>query len=529
MKLLQQNPAPALLTGHSPPEQPAQTRHRSLAPSATPHFQGLPDKAISQFTTDTLGVWAPKVPLTRSKTQFFEDAFLELVEDGAYYFTLPIVGPILAKGLAWSFNKNAQWRDHETAQKLTKTLELYTLKPDKAYTDAAIKTIQKNNTFKLAGVPLQTLEKGLEHLGAEGETLLRPILAAKVGALLGTFAIAAGLEYMIQHTKNVITAKGFKTKNFAAVAGLESGKAHTQAGQVDPVEKAKKRSKQVGAVVLGSLALAVVIPQAILKNGKAFALATKFLRWVDFSKGFDISKPVLAGLITTGVVSYIDAARDSLERKETATRLAVVVPYLMFGKELAGFAIAKLTETFNVTVKDKEQKPLKTFASFTTGENPLKQMKNAATLLDFNVVKTNEKLIQDLEEANTKKALDAYGPKMAAQIRGAVIAEHGRLNVYSYLLSALVCGLGINWITYRQTQNRYKHQQQKLQNAAQSMPAQPLGQSNAPFTAHPPAWPGPQAVGPSPWKQTQPRPVQAFAQPFQSDPQLVGLPHTAQP
>ncbi len=534
MKLLSQNPAPALLTGHSPPQggqlPTLQTNASQATPAQSskttanaPRFQGLPENALSQFISDTLGVWAPKVPLTRSKTQFFEDAFLELVEDGAFYFTLPVVGPLLGGLLNKVVTQNQafkQWGESAEIQRLKKELNV---KPPespewfkKLKTKIGINTTPDPHEIKwLVGTPLRKVTAKVREMNLKSagnahfdEALLRPLIATKLGALLGTVAVAAGFEYMIQHTKNVITAKQFKTKNFAAVAGLESGKAHTTQGQTDPVEKARKRSKQVGLFVLGSLGLAAIAPQAVLHNQGIANAAKKFLHVADFDKGFDISKPALAFLIGTGVVSYVDAARDSLERKETATRLAVVAPYLMFGKEIAGYTMAKFMDTFNtVDVGNKTKRPLKDFVPFTNGKNPITQaLDYKNTFLDMNVRKNTETLVEELEKS---KVLAEYAnnPALVAKIRAAVIGSHAKLENYSYLLSALVCGLGINWIVYKQTQKRYQLQQAEHQN--DSKPAASL--PTAPSQTAGLQVPGPASLKPASILPTAAQPFAAFS------------------
>lgn len=519
MKLLHQNPPPALLTGHSPPSR--QTTNPSL-PAGQPRFGSLialTPNSLSQFTTDTLGVWAPKVPITRSKTQFFEDAFLELVEDGAFYFTLPVVGPLLGVALAKASSGVQDWRKDEHLQTLAKHLELV----DKGKVDAR----------KLVGHPMRAISDKLGELVKSGtipkpeaDKILQRVVATKAGALIGTVGVAAGFEYMIQHTKNVITAKGFHTKNFAAVAGLEARKAHTQEGQTDPVEKAKKRGKQVASFVAGSLGAALAAPFVLKKVG--LKGATDVLKVVDCAPGFDISKPILAMLIGTGVVSYLDAARDPLEKKETGTRLCIVAPYLLFGKELAGFGITKFVERFTKVVVGKNangeeiKKAIKDIVPLTTG-NPLKQMINPKHLLDFNVVKKDKDIVTNLQalEKAQKDGVKKLGFELTDEIKAQIISAHGKLNTYSYLLGALGCGLGMNWLIYKQTQARYKHQQeqakqQALNNVASITPwQQPVQQ--LPQTA-PAAFVGrpftPQPTNANVWQTAQPWPTQSQAQPF---------------
>jgi hypothetical protein len=459
---------PPLLTGNSPPNQAPKARNQS-SPAKPPRFQGmLSSQSMSTFISDTGGVLIPSVPMsaTRGGTNVFETIYLEIVEDAAYYFTLPVVGPLLAKGLAHTINHSVKWKENEAAQKLTKTLEL-------------------KHTRDLMGVPIRDLIKTAESkFGSESEKVLKPIIATKMSALFGVFAVAAGLEFMIQHTKNVITAKQFKIKNFAAVAGLESRKNEAQAGNMDPVEKAKKRGKFVGSLVLGSLALALAGPSLIKNSNTATKLATKFLHYVDFGKGFDLSKPVFAGLITTGVASYMDASRDSLERKEIATRLAVVVPFLLFGKEMAGYGLAKSLEQIKISVGNNLKKPIKDLVPFTSGKTPWHQMSQKVTLLDMNVVKNRAAIDEELK-ALSQKANSEITPS----VQKAVTKAHWALRAGSYVVSAMVCGIGINWIAFRQTQQRYKRQQEALQNQTlqqQRQAATPFALPNAAFAGRQP-------------------------------------------
>jgi len=509
MKLLHQNPPPPLLTGHSPPAQPVRNQSSQAGQPRFGALIGIGGNAVSQFTTDTLGVWAPKVPITRSKSQFFEDAFLELVEDGAFYFTLPVVGPLIATGLAKAYANHGDrdWRKNADLTKLAKHLDL-----------------EKNgeiDTRKLAGQPMRKISEKLKTLVEENkftqdqaDKMILKLVRTKAGALIGTVGVAAGFEYMIQHTKNVITAKAFNTKNFAAVAGLEKGKAHTAEGLDDPVEKAKKRGKQAGAFVLGTLGAAALTPW-LLKFG-GLKKAENVMKLVDCAPGFDISKPVLAMLISVGVASYLDAARDPLEKKETGTRLCVVVPYLLFGKELAGFGIAKFLENFKKVTIGQDgngkdiKKPIKDIIPFANA-NPFQQMITREKLLDFGVVDKDKDFLKKLASKEVTQKLQnlVKDDVVREQVKGQIIHQHSVLGISSYLFGALCCGLGMNWIIYKQTQARYKQQQAEAKQQQQNPNAQPQAAQDLPpiVNDRPQAAAQPKPV--SPWPQRQPV---AFAQ-----------------
>jgi len=321
------------------------------------------------------------------------------------------------------------------------------------------------------GMPMKDLSKEIDKLGLSRDLAGR-LAATKAAALIGTVGVAVGLEYMIQHTKNIITAKGFNTKNFAAVAGLEQSQAHTKKGLTDPVAKAKKRAKQVAALVAGALGLSVFTPLLLRKNPALLLKTEKFLKVVDCKKNFDISKPILAFIIGSGVVSYLDASRDSLELKENASRLAVVVPYLLGGRELAKCLIAKSLEKFAKIEVGKQgwkpvKKPLGELVRLVE-DNPFRKMCRKESLLETDVVIDKTSLthklhslpfVQDLQKQN--KAL------LAEEVKAAILQKH---NIYvqwgSFALSALGCGTLLNWILYRQTQARYKHQQELSQTPA---------------------------------------------------------------
>ncbi|MCE3236810.1 MAG: hypothetical protein K0Q50_3002 [Vampirovibrio sp.] len=432
-------PQPGLGSGSSPP---AQVRF-----NASPKFGSsvglgtiIGPNALSQCFTDILGVWVPKLPLVRSKAQFFEETFLEFVEDGAFYFAVPVAAYALQK----------------------------------------LPLLNKGHSA-------ETIGKGLT---GNMDGLTRKLVASKFGTLAGALAIAGAVEYMIQHAKNVITAKQFKTKNFTAVAGLEGAQDKAAYGEMDPVDKAKRRAWQVPLLFGSVLAAALVSPRLIMKNDKLAAAAKKTLSYIDFGKSpFDISKSILGILAAIGAVSYVDAARDSLERKETATRLAVVIPYMLFGKELAGFALAKYYENFgkikvgNEQIKLSDLKKTHQF-SLTNGNNPFKQFLKKETFLDMGVL---HKDLAPIFEELAKKGK----PLNYALVEG-LSKISNKIGLGSYLLSAAISGVGINWIAYQQTKERFRRQQEEQLRSQQQvpLPAKPTFQSGFGVPAQPVTAPG---------------------------------------
>ncbi|HEY9745667.1 MAG TPA: hypothetical protein V6C99_05570 [Oculatellaceae cyanobacterium] len=396
-----------------------------------PRFQGVgrlfTPMALQQVGIDTGNVLVPKLPFVRSKTQLFEEIFLEVVEDLAFYLTIPIAGTLLAERF---FAK----RFGHTPQEIG------------------------------------------SRLGRKALEAPRNLIAAKAGVFLGAVSIAAGFEYLIQHVKNVITAKKFHTKNFTAVAGFEPGRTQLQSGETDPVEKAKRRIWQTAVLTGAGLLSAVLAPKSIMKNDRVFATAKKLIQYLDFGKRpgnapFDLSGPILGLVIGSGVISYIDAARDNLERKETATRLLFVVPGLLFGKALASDLLAWGLERFGKVGTGTQRKTIQqhlagTGISFTHG-NPLKKAMSPDTFMDFNVVdESGEALFKKLKETG-----------LPDEIQYGIMKKFNQINFpWSYLVSAGIFGSGVCWLAFRQTKQRYEKQklQQALTGANQQQSRTPL-------------------------------------------------------
>jgi hypothetical protein len=393
--------------------------------SAKPaRFAGLPDNAIQQFFADTAGVYAPKLPYMRSWLQFFEDSFLEGVEDAAWYFIIPGLGPYIGK----AFNQ------------LAKT------------------GIHAKDATDLIGKPLHSLK--LDHLPADKAARL---IGAKAATVTSAAALMCGAEYLVQHNKNWVTAKLFGTKNFAAVAGLEQSSNDVKKGEEDPTTKAALRNKQVLMGVLSALGASVVMAKGLPRSARLTQAAKNVLNWVDFGKGFDVSKSLLALGIGTGVVSYMDAARDNLERKELASRLAIVVPYLMFGKELAGNFVAwvrqggnELAKAFGigdvelpdgkkVAIKDLKGADGKAFSFLQPDFNILKTPFQKESFLNFNAVKSLETITKEVNK------LDLPEVSKARLLRSFSGIDHNK-----FLLCTAVMSGWLAILVNAQTRNRYK-------------------------------------------------------------------------
>lgn len=444
-------PQPGLGSGSSPP---AQKKQHASSPQDSIKFGSTATKlagsvswknlfgptAMAQLGADMLGVWFPKVlsilVAGRGLTFLIEETELEVLEDlFGFYFPVTGFGMLFAP----------------LAKKLAKLEE-----------------------------PIAAIGKSL--VGETGQkTLSKSLVAAKSATLLGALAVASGFEFLIQHAKNMTTAHFLNVKNFNAVTGLVENDTQVKEGEEDPVHKAKRRIKQVAAATTAGLATAAALPFLIRKSSILENGARNVLQFLDFGTGkpFDLSKPILAILALLGAVSYIDAARDSNERKETGERLCVVIPFMLGGKELVGWAIAKLHERF-ASVKDELGKKinlqsLKGF-SFTNGNNPFKQAMQKATFLDTGVLQS--------ELSTTYTKLAKTDPRFLSEtIKDSLSAMRGRINILSWIVSASICGIGINVLTYNRTKKRVHAEKAQAALQQQALKQQALALQSASHNA----------------------------------------------
>lgn len=434
--------------------------HPQPKPLAQPKFGSvgtvlsgmITPEAVRQFAQDTAGVWLPKAPVSLlrnaqpgnqdnpeakkvNKIQFFEDTFLEFVEDGAFYFTIPVVGTAMGGLIAAVQGKLDKNFVHEGKQIGYRDI-------GKSWKDLGIKNVAK-------------------------DPISAKLLGAKSGAIIGAVGSAFAFEYMIQHWKNVITAKKFHTTNFTGVAGLESSRTEIAPGEDDPVAKASTRGKQVGALWLASLGAGLAMPTVFAKLAKdKTRQIPKLLRYFNFdssgNKSFYDTHKGFQGLLTlVGLGSYLDASRDKLEFKEQATRLSVVIPYLLFGQDVAGNLLAKGLERLPLYKDQKGQRvslnKLGVEMLDLGGEKSMLRAMWKKGTTPETVLKLGLNKDSDTFAAAVKKL---EGSKITPEVAKKMMNLHGRgLYWGSLALGAAVCGVGINLIAYHQTNQRHKKQQ----------------------------------------------------------------------
>ena len=426
----------------------------------------LAPNAVSSFWNDTAGVYLPKVPTWRSHIQAFKDTFLEFVEDGAFYFTIPIVGPILA-------------RSYQGFVGLSDTVAQHALEP-------VVRTNAKEQTIQWLGTPFHLVEKQVEKVIAAParKELLNKIAATKAGALVGAVAIASGFEYLIPHLNNLATKELFNTVNFTAVAGLEKQRDSIDEGEVDIIKRAKKRFFQVSAIAGGLLLGSAALP-TLLKGGAKNL--KQLLRFVDFDARpemnafFDLSTPLLAVVIGHGVASYLDASQSSLERKETGLRLAFVVPYLLAGGQLTKNLLGWIGQNRLVDHEGgkfilgdgKAPAFIKQIFGHRKAEGALglnflnekRQWSDAFTkkgqFLNFDFLKSKEVLREALEAA------EISGKKLSKQTIFNISDRFANIGPYAFWVKTLGMGVSVNLLAYALTRHRHQAEQSKEKKAQQ--------------------------------------------------------------
>ncbi len=409
IRSVQSNP----FTGRQP-----QAERRSGAAKAPPLGGAVGQDAIQGLAVDTLGILVPKLFVARGNLNRKEEIALEGLEDIAFYFTAPVIAYHVFS---------------------------------KAFAKVAA---SQGFRFTKHAIALATPTPGRRGLA---------LLGAKAGTWLASVGVAAGLEFMVPHIKNVITAKAYNTKNFTAVANLESSRETLREGEVDPVQKSKKRLLPVLGIVGGLLALSAALPKLVVRNAAIRNAALFVTKHFSFSGNkkvpFDLSKPILMLLALVGFAGYLDASRDKLEKRELVTRVGVfTIHYNLFGKELAGNFLAWIFQNQKVKSGGKLQR-IKDLAPL------LDRSIKPTSFLDFNKV---------IDKAQLETRLAKSGLSQSA--KSAIAFRHKAIWPLKFVLSAAVVGVLANLVAYYQTRKTYEsnHEQPTSNNIAASQKTNPF-------------------------------------------------------
>lgn len=254
--------------------------------------EGQNGRAKVTFIQDTLVALLPKAMVSRSKTELSEVGFLEILESALIYFTAPLIGGPVFKKVFGSL--------------LPKEI-------DPALLTKPVKEIPKEQ--------------------------LRHVLPAKAGVIVTALVLTGiGGEYIINYARNLMTARVFKKDKFSDVVNLSQGE--MKAGeQSSVVDKSWKRIYQVLGACAGILGLSLVgakyAPRMMSKDFVKGPLKSivKFFDFQFVNGGYGLTKNQMGAYMALSVPAYIDSARDKLEKWESATRLGLVLPYLLWGQD----------------------------------------------------------------------------------------------------------------------------------------------------------------------------------------------------
>lgn len=244
---------------------------------------------------DTLVALLPRALISRSQAEGVEVGFLEVLESLLIYYSVPMVGgPVFKKIMGRIGCKNFDVKD------LTRPLE------------------------------------ELNHLPA-GQ--MKHLLPAKAALIISALTLTGiGGEYLINYSKNLMTAHYFKKDKFSDIVNLSGGQMQSPPGESEVVKKAWKRTYETLGACAGLLGVALAmarfghkLPEWVLKGPVRDGVKTFDF---NFKNGaFGLTKNQMASYMALSIPAYLDSARDQLEKWESASRLALVLPYLLSGQD----------------------------------------------------------------------------------------------------------------------------------------------------------------------------------------------------
>jgi hypothetical protein len=327
-------------------------------------------------------------------------------------------------------------------------------------------------------------------------------VGVKAATILSTFGVTLlGGEFMTHYVKNLITAKVFKKDRFSDVVNLSQGTMKSNEPS-HVVKKCENRIKQCLLGCAGILGVSAILAKGSGKDKQdVISKSARFLvERLDFVRGKNgklcLSPRQMRLYMALSIYAYLDSARDKLERVETASRLAVILPYLAFGQGLLVKGMLKnFPKYFESIVKDP------------TVKDPAKrEIKGIHELA--------EKAWTDANRDATKaRQLFADPLKRKAVLTGVPLA-----------FGVFGTGIGVGLLNRFWTQYRYKEQvaeQQMAQAANRPIPA------STPTTE--PVLPAVSPAGFSAYSHSPPMmsPVAQYPSPFSN--QLFSEPLTNQP
>jgi len=244
---------------------------------------------------DTLVALLPRAMISRTQAEGVEVGFLEVLESLLIYYSVPMLGGPVFKHIMGRIGcKNFDVKD---------------------------------------------LTRPLAELGHLPEGQMKHLLPAKGALILSALTLTGiGGEYLINYTKNLMTAHYFNMDQFSQIANLSGGQMQSSPQESQVVKKSWKRVYQTLGACAGLLGSALALarfghklPDWVLKGPIRDGVKTFDF---NFKNGaFGLTKNQMAAYMALSVPAYLDSARDSLEKWESASRLVLVLPYLLAGQD----------------------------------------------------------------------------------------------------------------------------------------------------------------------------------------------------
>jgi hypothetical protein len=343
--------------------------------------------------------WGSKLFTLKSPTDFFEVTCNEAMENSVLYFGIPLMGNvILRKGLSL-----------------------------------------------IAGLQADEIRQPLHQIVQMAKPMQAKVLASRAALIIGAVgAMSLGAEYAMPFIKNLLTLKLFKKSSYTNILNLSPDQANSKK-QAEAVEKkAWHRIRIAGLMGLASLATAASLA-LIARSGKADLLLKPLLNFVKFadfnvnlqSNKLSMSQVQMGAFMAAAFVSYCDAARETIERKEIAGRLGVVLPALLFGDQI-------LTTLFNIP---------KNLPAQLVHVDPVTMKRTLKGLFE-----TSATLLKTMAP---EKALEEIQPLLMAHLKQIALPK---------VLSVVFAGILMNVVARAFSQYNF-NQQEKAKQAALSVPS----------------------------------------------------------
>lgn len=404
--------------------------------------------SVVTFIQNNLVALLPKWVVSRSPIETTEFSFLEIAESSLLYFALPFFGNKLVQPF---FTKIAQKEFKNAAE------------------EAAVKT------------------------GIRAATIMSTVGVTLVGG-----------EFITHYVKNLITAKVFKKDRFSDVVNLSHGQIKSTEHS-DVVEKCEKRIKQCLAGCAGIIGASLLLAKNPTKLGLITKASEGLVKHLNFAEGKNgklcLGKNQMRLYMALAVFAYMDSARDKLEKVETASRLAVILPYLAVGQQLLEKGMLKFLPDYLSPILNKSGKKVN-----------VKSLSDLAKLAKSNA-KTSEEAATVFADSLKRKAVYT-GVPLAVGIFGTGIGV-GLLNRF--------------WTKYRYQKQMAEQQAPAaratvcpaLNTLSQSMPLPAIGAASSfpntamPFpTQFPPYSMNPPISASTPFAQVaQNQPLTGYGQP----------------